>query len=67
MTFRDPEQCPTPGCKGETRVTHKRNSLDGIIWRRHVCLTCGHSWPSWQSLVNPRDVDQQDIDPRATT
>jgi hypothetical protein len=61
--LRDPELCPDPTCRGQSRVTNKRNRDDGTIWRRHRCRRCGCCWTSWQSLIDPKTVDPDDIDP----
>lgn len=60
--LRDPDACPYFCCRGRTRVLSKRHRADGVVRRRHAC-TCGRRWTSWQSLLDPRLVPADDVDP----
>lgn len=62
--LRDPDVCEHPLCGGLSRVINKRRR-PGYIWRRHACLKCGRRWTSWQYLVHPRNVNDDDIEPSA--
>jgi hypothetical protein len=64
--LRNPEACPHPGCNGKTHVLSKRDVEDrGWIRRRHECSQCKRRWRSYQSLIDPKDVHPDVIDPSA--
>lgn len=64
--LRNPEHCPRPGCAGmKTHVIETRDVDSGWIRRRHQCSRCKLRWASWQSLIDPKDVDADVIDPTA--
>lgn len=61
--LRDPERCPSKGCRGPSHVLKKRARKSGVIWRRHRCQRCGVRWSSFQSLFDMADVPDDDIPP----
>lgn len=46
-----PKHCPKCGAAGRVIEARPR---DGYIYRRHQCRSCGHTWPSYQSAINPK-------------
>lgn len=56
----DPKRCPLCG-KKPGRVLEARE-VRGYIRRRRKCSGCKHRWNSYETLMNPHDIDQKAID-----
>jgi transcriptional regulator NrdR family protein len=39
-------QCPD--CNGESTVYNSRAKVNGFVWRRRKCLSCGRRWTTYE-------------------
>lgn len=67
--MRDPRDCPTEDCSGDTEGVHREERTDAVV-EIHVCHDCGAQWeehfgyshtevfeqPSEGRLVDDRNV-----------
>ena len=58
-----------PKCKTKTQVIDSRNRGKQVIYRRRVCLNCGHKFSTWESPIpiDPRKAEAAKVSKAART
>jgi hypothetical protein len=54
--LRDPERCPK--CNRRGIVIDSRKRKGGYRTRRHRCGPCKVTWPSYQTTIDPRRIQE---------